>query len=56
LWTTFGVGVAVTSFRGWFGPQSSAPSTAESPSPLRGEPEARSGVDSDHPLVRQASS
>lgn len=56
LWTTFGVGVAVTSFRGWFGPQSSAASTAESPSPLRGEPEARSGVDSDHPLVRQASS
>lgn len=36
LWTTFGVGVAVTSFRGWFAPQTPASAIAESPpSPLR---------------------
>ena len=44
LWTAFGVGVAVTSFRGWFGRQTSASSTAESPSPLRAKPEAHSGA------------
>jgi O-Antigen ligase len=38
LWTAFGVGVAVTSFRGWFGQQTLAPATADSPSPLRAEP------------------
>jgi hypothetical protein len=31
LWTAFGVGVAVTSFRGWFGQQTPASATAESP-------------------------
>ena len=36
MWTAFGVGVAVTSFRGWFGRQ--APATAESPSPDRAKP------------------
>ena len=41
LWTAFGVGVAVTSFRGWFRRQTSASATAESPSPLRAKPEAR---------------
>jgi hypothetical protein len=38
LWTAFGVGVAVTSFRGWFGRQTPASTTAESPSPLRAKP------------------
>jgi O-Antigen ligase len=32
MWTACGIGVAVTSFRGWFGRQVSASSTAESPS------------------------
>jgi hypothetical protein len=31
LWTAFGVGVAVTSFRGWFGWRTPASATAESP-------------------------
>jgi hypothetical protein len=35
LWTTFGVGVAVTSLRGWFGQQTPTSVTAESPSQLR---------------------
>ena len=38
LWTAFGVGVAVTSFRGWFGWQRPGSATAESPSPLRAKP------------------
>jgi len=33
MWTAVGVGVAVTSFRGWFGRQTPASATAESPSP-----------------------
>ena len=33
LWTAFGVGVAVTSFRGWFGQQAPAAAAAESPPP-----------------------
>ena len=37
LWTVVGVGVAVTSFRGWFGWQTPA-SAAESPSPPRARP------------------
>jgi hypothetical protein len=32
MWSAVGIGVAVTSFRGWFGRQVSASSTAESPS------------------------
>jgi hypothetical protein len=35
LWTAFGIGVAVTSFRGWFGRQVPASAAALSPSPLR---------------------
>ncbi len=31
LWTAFGVGVAVTSFRGWFSDQTSSPATQGSP-------------------------
>jgi hypothetical protein len=38
LWAAFGVGVAVTSFRGWFGRQTPAPTPAESPSSLRARP------------------
>ena len=38
LWTAFGVGVAVTSFRGWFGWQRPGSATAESPSPPRAKP------------------
>ena len=41
LWTAFGVGVAVTSFRGWFGQQTPASATAESLPPLRVSREAR---------------
>jgi hypothetical protein len=55
MWSAVGIGVAVTSFRGWFGPQASA-TTAESPTPLRAELETRYGADPDHPLVRHASS
>jgi hypothetical protein len=36
LWTTFGVGVAVTSFRGWFGWQT--PASTGGPSPPRARP------------------
>ena len=38
LWTAFGVGVAVTSFRGWFGQGTPTSITAESPSQLRSQP------------------
>jgi len=31
MWTAVGIGVAVTSLRGWFGRQAPAPATAESP-------------------------
>ena len=38
MWTAFGVGVAVTSFRGWFGWPTPASATAESPSPPYAKP------------------
>ena len=38
MWPAFGVGVAVTSFRGWFRWPTPASATAESPSPPRAEP------------------
>jgi hypothetical protein len=38
LWTAFGVGVAVTSRRGWFGLQTPTSVTAKSPSQLRARP------------------
>jgi hypothetical protein len=41
LWTAFGVGVAVTSFRTWFHPHTPASDTAESPSPRRAAGQAR---------------
>ena len=44
LWTAFGVGVAVTSFRGWFGQQTPTSATAESPPPLRVSADFRTGT------------
>jgi hypothetical protein len=44
MWTAFGIGVAVTSFRGWFGQQTPASATAESPSPHHAKPQARAGA------------
>ena len=43
LWTAFGVGVAVTSFRGWFQPADTAPATGGVlvNAPSRGEGQAR---------------
>ena len=38
MWTAFGVGVAVTSFRGWFAQQTPTSATAEPPSALRAKP------------------
>ena len=38
LWTAFGVGVAVTSFRGWFGRQTQASAMAGSPPSLSAKP------------------
>ena len=37
LWTTFGVGVAVTSFRGWFGQRTPAPAAATVQAPTDAE-------------------
>jgi hypothetical protein len=56
MWTAFGVGVAVTSFRGWFGQQTPASAIAEPPAPLRAKREARPEADPDRQLARQASS
>jgi hypothetical protein len=38
LWTAFGIGVAVTSFRGWFGDRDLCLRRSETPAALPAEP------------------